>query len=415
MFFTSKKVSANQTQMGFRARPSTSITSEEFKLLSESLTFYSKKTGAGTKKDNLESSPILSLFTFLSQIINIISVIMSEKDIQSNMKYQIYIVIPYLSHFDRILSNIIRILNDRIAMLWRPTSNPDLVCIIYNDIASLTAHLNKFIAIFKSRNMLQPSNSLPSTSTLLSTTSRLTGLTSTCGMGTKQSLLKVQFHRSRTIPYMLHRVENYIQNNVSLHINNICKTNLISNYFIGSQMKDKLSSNNNTIGVLVVKDVLSPILTTLIKYSKSPYSEKILQCVCNHAIDSILNYIKDCKLSFDQQGVITLYMELITIRNWISDSKSQLNIPLSVSIINDLVPWYRANAILQLLVAATSRADSLYTSRYLSNSDQELWSQLGQSSSIGCFGFKIKIFPFRHLMTSSASVGVTPFLDIQDL
>jgi hypothetical protein len=146
--------------------------------LTSSLRYFTKKTGAGY--DKLTSTETMSdVIEALRESLQPIQQIMSVKHILLDMRLQSILLTPWIAHFDQLVNNIRRVLNDRVSMLWRkssssrsssPSSLFESACSLYDDVNEVTNIIDKILVIFAPKQIFKrmPSYGNPSLQTIQS-------------------------------------------------------------------------------------------------------------------------------------------------------------------------------------------------------------------------------------------------------
>lgn len=135
------------------------LTHSHFKTLSKSIRIFTKKTGAGVHRNSTET--MSELIESLNESLQPIQQIMSMKQILIDVRLQMILLNPWISHFNQLFSNIIRLLNDRVSMLWRkstssntPSSTPfESACSLYEDVNEIMNILHKISVIFSPKQV----------------------------------------------------------------------------------------------------------------------------------------------------------------------------------------------------------------------------------------------------------------------
>jgi hypothetical protein len=518
---------------------------EHISSLTNSLKTFTKKTGAGYQKPNSNDSMIELIETF-GQSLHALQQILSCKQILCDLRLQSILLTPWIAHFDQLLNNILRILNDRVSMLWRKGSSSnssaaaaaggssaspyrpfESACGLHDDVNEIMSVLQKVLVVFSPKQFalkklpsygerslqsgipktthqqpsqshhsstlppalpssaLQQSNPPTTSSSILplpiiqhsnppvappSASSTATSPTNPsnrvvdCELGilSKQLITRCRFHLLRSFPSLLNRIEQYLTSILLSSLAFVCNQFLIKNCFLLS--KRSLSSKQldsptsiHMFGYTLRDSLLQPILLSIKIYCKSKLSiERIMTLCVNTSVEYVLNDIKGKRLRFNEYGVYILYTLLNTVLQWTISSKTDLAIPPSSPLITDHSPWLRANAILQVLLSATSGEligvqavmdpkehqqhshspqGSRYTSlthgelssgtalvtsstkkklRHLTIFEYERWVELGIAPKICCVS--IEYFPsFVRNRRSTGVVSLSTTLDIRDI
>lgn len=357
----------------------------EFDILIELFYFYTKKTGAGTKKGQIldDNYPMKNLFESLSSVIRNCTIMMDNQELQMNLRTQFRSLYPMLSHMDRLISNAFHILNDRISLLWRPSVNNQMeeACRLYQDINKIVSYLQIFIKAAKPRQINLSSDSFisfPSQSKDQGTL-KLTIHFSPLVLKIVNKIIQIIY---RTVPYLYIRTNEIMKCNIQKLINNICKQTLHEKYFSSTptknglffhwKRKNKIEDVHMSIGKLVIDNILSPYLETTIKLSlDSLMKQKILIHTCNETMKHFLSYLQSNQVPFSKSGVTVLYMEFISMFQWIISAKLQLKISPSLIALGDMSSWILANDILRILSLNSDNEERGSSSQPLDNNSLE--------------------------------------------
>jgi hypothetical protein len=137
--------------------------------LTASLKLFTKKTGAGSSsslKLTEETLTMTDIIDALRESLQPIQQIMSLKQILLDIRLQAILLTPWIAHFDQLLNNIRRILNDRVSMLWRKSSSRsssstspsalfENACSLYDDVNEVTNIIHKILVIFAPKQVFK--------------------------------------------------------------------------------------------------------------------------------------------------------------------------------------------------------------------------------------------------------------------
>mmetsp|Transcript_9345 Transcript_9345/g.14093 ORF Transcript_9345/g.14093 Transcript_9345/m.14093 type:complete len:457 (-) Transcript_9345:304-1674(-) len=410
-------------QINMNIWSSVSYISQQMSVLSYALNRYTKKTGAFNKlttsgNNDEDETPMNGIMRIITSCMERIQIVMSVKQALVDIRMQMFLLSPWIAQFDRLLSNVIRILNDRAAMLWRRNAYVPLerACMLHQDVTSISNILNKVLTIFSPRQVtvagtpcLKSSGSFTNEPQSYLVDSQLCPLV-------HQVITRMRFHLSRTVPLMYTHVEKLIVKRLSDALSTTISSCLHKNSFQGKRRSREL-----TLGSTVRDNLLQPVLTSVKAHCRAQSSiERIMTAATNCCIDRILAFIKEKRLRFNEVGVFALSAQLDCLLQWVLRAKSFLGLPPSARLVIDVSPWLRANGIMHILLAATSGMlpDSTDSSdktriicRHLTIFEQERWAELGAPKSLLCVKMPVMI----ALKRRGAAVSISVSLDIRDI
>ena len=391
------------------------VLSSHMKVLSEALKTYSKKTGAGIKSTLPETarapSAMGALLGVTNECIHMLQDILSERG--GKVLYSFINMLA--AQFERLVTNILRLLNDRASMLCRKNCPYPMEssCNLHQDIVLTSVSCSKFISVVDEWRtaMLTHGHVSPRAHTSPITTI-LTAI---------QSRIKV--HTSKTFPTLQRRVEAQLTGKLSLKVTAIGDVHLTSKSF-----REAKGQGGMEMGLAVRDQIMVPLLECLKVYCTSHSSiERIMTVSSNCCVNSLLHYVKEKRLLFNELGVVLLHAQLDCLLQWLLVAKEQLGYAPSSPIILDVMPWHKANGIINVLLAATGGcSDALQApsalgessssarakmTRHLSIFEQERWAELGQSPKWAC----VSIRAYNMFRKRRSTVSISLVLDIKDL
>lgn len=389
--------------------------------LTIALKAFTKKTGAGLGKHDRSESSMLGLIEAFSASVIPLQLAFSFKIVQVDVRVQMILIRPWMSLFDRLLSDCIRILNDRVSIIWRKNYPTPLesACSLHDDLSAISTILNKILSILTPKQITltqaKKTRPSPSSSTLVVQSSSVIIDSRICHLA-KDIVIRARHQLQRTIPSLVQRVESLIASRLTSSIERLAESILTKNSFVVSQRSKELS-----LGFSIRDTILKPMLLYVKSYCRSRISrERVMTVALNTSVDQVLFTIKEKRLRFNETGVFSLFAQLDCLLQWVITCKAELGIPPSTSLIIDQSPWIRANSILQVLLASCAGLGDVATTgsvspgkdskrkytRHLTIFEYERWSELG-SSPRWCV--KLKCIGTRGV------VSVSPVLEIRDL
>lgn len=412
LYSYSRKTGKKQVPSHLRIR--NDVVSKSISTLAQALKCYTKKTGAGSKKVKFMEvdggSPMTKLFDRINHILNLVTLIVDNQRAQIDIDVHILLITPWIIQFDRLLTNIVRIVNDRVSLLWRANNRVAMesACVLHHDISQFCICLKRFVKLFNPRQVASTKYNPLQSFILVDVQS---------GNLSKQIVNRTRFHQYRSMPNLSKRVEFYVWNMVSQRVKN--ELSFLNKYAFCRPSKSE--GRPIELGLKVNDLILMPFLNLVTQYCKSPSVEKLLAAAVNSCLEQILQFIKDQKFRFNEEGVIAFFIQLNSLVKWVVRAKAENNIAPAVILVQDLLPWQRTNDILHLLLYVSqgnsiSSVDNSNTSRqlntrYLTIADREKWAELAVPEAGCCINFKV-VFKKRN---RRGAISVLPVLDISNL
>jgi hypothetical protein len=153
---------------------------------------------------------------------------------------------------------------------------------------------------------------------------------------------------------------------------------------------DSISSSSTTITLMniIITLILMPLLKNINNNNDDRNIVKELVSVSiNTSLLSLLSYISSKNLNISAEGTITLYLNVIKLQDFVTIAKKLLNI--TGPLIGDIEPWYKTDAILQLLqsnsnykVGSIGISDENY--HILTSHEIKQWTSLMSTSILCC-------------------------------
>eukprot|EP00603_Paraphysomonas_imperforata_P001217 CAMPEP_0114420470 /NCGR_PEP_ID=MMETSP0103-20121206/4574_1 /TAXON_ID=37642 ORGANISM="Paraphysomonas imperforata, Strain PA2" /NCGR_SAMPLE_ID=MMETSP0103 /ASSEMBLY_ACC=CAM_ASM_000201 /LENGTH=287 /DNA_ID=CAMNT_0001588951 /DNA_START=405 /DNA_END=1265 /DNA_ORIENTATION=+ len=283
------------------------------------------------------------------------------------------------------MSNVIRVCNDRVAMLWRPrpgatAASPCLgaAFVLHRDVLSFAVVLKNAQDILRSfHDVMQ----LPR---------RVSPLQPSIAVASRSLILKIYHCLKVVLPAMMVRIEAHVAEQVKAHAMALLGE-LVGR---GERMYGKAGGDAGAHAVnRLHNSVLSAATTSLLasmctEESRQRVVSVVLACCCNSLLDHILNQ----RVKFDEQGVLALHAQLQELLSLAAQCKDAAQLPVTAVVASDQASWSRANEALQLLLFATGdklrtkggrRRDThsdLSSERpcFLAAAEQDAWHSLGQ-------------------------------------
>jgi len=148
------------------------------------------------------------------------------------------------------------------------------------------------------------------------------------------------------------------------------------------------SSSTTTLMNIIITIILMPLLKNLNDNNDDRYIVKELVSVSiNTSLLSLLSYMSSKNLNISAEGTITLYLNVIKLQDFVTIAKQLLNI--SGPLIVDIEPWYKADAILQLLqtnsnykIGSIDISDGNY--HILTSHEIKQWTSMMSTSILCC-------------------------------
>ena len=321
---------------------------DDFRVVHFALKMFTKKRGANNKVQESEPGDAFSsLLDRLNIGIARIQLVLSTKQSHSNLRVQMHLLSPWVAQFERLLSNVVKILNDRVAMLWRPkrTSDQQVLLgeafILHQDIASCSSILKNALIVLccGSRARVESDSHMPRYSVL-----------------PRNVISKLLHNLKKLFPMLTVRVECYVAFRIKGSVTSILSNCVQNVRMYRMSSKDSFELTHLSIIKNVDENILSSVVTALLK-SKCCISSKkrLVSAALSSCCDSLLGYILDKRFRFSEFGVLALYSQLQELMVCAGKVKETLLLPPASLVVQDQSAWNRANTILNLLLMATTR------------------------------------------------------------
>lgn len=391
---------------------------DDCRILCFALKMFTKKRGALAKTASSQSqsgSAFSSLLDRLKICLARIQLVLSTKQSYSNLRVQMHLISPWVAQYERLLLNVVRVLNDRVAMLWRPKRSSDNEAllgeafILHQDIALSSSVLKSSLQILcyfqsdVSANMVIRSPPGKPAGTDIRCTAKLSLIS-------KSLISKILYFLKQLFPTITMRVESYVALRIKESVTGIVSGILDQNvrmYCVRS--KDRSQLDHLILIRTLNERINSTVVTSLFNSNCTLFSKnRLLSATLGSCCESLLMYILEKRCRFNAHGVLTLYSQLQELLVCAGKIKEALLLPMSSLVVQNQVPWNRANAILQVLVVATATVSnnnnsnncniSLGTSPLLAGGEYEAWLSLGRPArSCSCLN------PFLSALNTSSA------------
>ena len=332
--------------------------SRNFNSMQVALKRFTKKKGAlGKNSPSLDTCQTFSaLLCRLNIFLARIHLVLSTKQSRSDLRVQMHLLSPWVPHFDRLLCNVLRILNDRVAMLWRPKRSEDFVSllhdavILHQDVNSYELILKNAVKVFNGDipPMIMSSPQFES-SNERSTFFRVDGQLSVIA---KNIILKMLCLLNKHLPGIILRIECYVNSRLQDKVTAILANTMDAE----RRMYCSKESGRNQLDLITFIDesVVSLMVTSLRDTKCTVTPMRLLSVSLNSCCDAILAYILNKRFKFNEMGVLRLYSQLQELLMCAAKAKGQLEFLSCTNIAHGQFSWMRANEILQLLLNAVT-------------------------------------------------------------
>lgn len=411
-----------------------------FLVLQMVATRFTKKRGALASTSRLaanttlpSSHPSQSCFSHLLDVIKGLHVriqgVLSSRQCQCNRRVQLLLLSPFLSQLSLLLSNSIRLINDRISMLWRAKrSNRDSsdyydtifseAFSLHQDVISFSRVLEEVLNSLSSRDMIKGNENSQSESVLHKN--------HVC----RNVLYKISFVLREVCPTCITRVEAYVAFNAKRSVLAILSAHLDPHskvLYHNNKRKslDQLISHPMQSIAIIDRELLSSSWTMLQSLDEKDSQHILTAITLNSCCDAILSYILNQKLAFNENGVLELFFQLQELLAAANRAKETLSIPSSVCIVQDSFMWNRANAFLRVLSSSTGGFEHdneteekcgikamVKSNHYISPSELEILQSLTLPRQ-QCFCFPQNFL--SAMRKRSAVVSILPVLMIENI
>lgn len=331
-------------------RPKTSFITSQIEIINALSEEYSTKTGARAVSPLQAVNSMSRSVKLLQRMVYIIDKMLNTKMGLLEKKYHKTSLVPWISHFERFLTHLIGIFNDRIALFYRSSASEVSLCSLFQDICDVSASLNKLLVVFVPRPARSGGTDTGSSSTPRSFR------TSGYGGSTMIPILKLLTSKIKAVLFRIFaplqsRIEALVSQRVATAMSGIEAQLLCATSFVTSSrcISFGKSSRAHQLAASISSSILEPHLAAVKCLCRSPGSERLLTAAVNTLLEHLLLYLRTSKCRFSEVGVNLLHSQLQVLVNWVaSRAKTELGIPPSVPLILDKAPWHRANAILQV-------------------------------------------------------------------
>lgn len=399
-------------------------------------TMYTRKKGAGVKNHSVIGdgenvlTPIQQLYNLLSQIISFLKDSKVSQDLIPKRNYQIEVFmdccIPaseiffHLIAIEKIVDTIIRLLDDRAAMLRRKNDDPSDqllgggACLLTQEIYKaqhiFTALLVYLSSTWRFLSEELPVNSPTSGSPTITTTTTIpqcppqtTKLYKNlyhiprynhirlifcllieklrCWLGTSDNI-QSSINESGVCRHLLKRVElgmcswlkkcvvmvmdKFVEKDTFLRVQRSRKfpyTIVAYSYQQSSTsiLPSSLSNQPSLVSHHICSAILSPFLKYALSLTTSPVLEKLLCLAICAVVNSFLDVIMRRQLRINNYGIHILHSNLEILVRWAMDAKVQIGLPTvrNWMLIELTLTWRRANGVLIVLQRACDKYQSL--------------------------------------------------------
>lgn len=394
---------------------------EHFLILQFALKQYTKKRGAlgQARKPSLlgERDAFSVLLSRLTLSLARVRLVLSTKQSKANLRVQMHLLSPWVPQIDRIMSNVVRICNDRVSMLWRPrpgaTASASSPCLgvafaLHRDLLSFAVVLKNTIEILCSLNIA------------LQLPRRVPVLQPSIAVASRCLILKIHHCLQAVLPSMIVRIETHVAERLKSHA--MALLGRVAGR--GERMYGRAGGEG--AGADIVRrlhdSVVSAATTTLVASMCTEASrQRVISVAVACCCDSLLDHVLSQKVKFDEQGVLAMHAHLQELLSLAAQCKDAASLPLAATVASEQAAWSRANEVLQLLLFATgdkvrskggrrwdTQADlSCDRPCFLTASEQDAWYSLGHRR-----GWPLLLFCLHCSSTrkKSAVVSISPVL-----
>ena len=422
---------AQKRQITSTLNVTTRDVSEHFQVLQVALQHFTKKRGAVAQSlksvPHKENDVFSDLLARMNLYIARIQVVLSTKQSRCNMRVQIHLLSPWIPQYDRLMSNILRILNDRVSMLWRAKmgagSLPSCLYasfVLHRDLlAYSTALKNAFDTLCPMQHDSKPSQQHQQQARASLQPS----------VASKSLICKISHCIRKVLPTMVVRVETHVAELVkesAKAILNRQSTEMGERFYCGGSG----AAGGGVVSSLQT-EIFSVTQTSLLASACCVVScQRALAVTVGCCCDTFLDNILGKRLKFDEFGVLALHAQLEELLISTTRFKEDARLPVGVLIAQNQLSWERANGVLQLLLLATAKQGSssrnrpldLYdrsrgalSSYALPTAEQDAWLTLGRCQYfIECLR---RISSCKAIISRkrSAIVSISPVLIIDNI
>lgn len=381
---------------------------EHFRVLHVALNHFTKKRGAGARPvlvldaGQVGKEPFTTLLARMDLFLARMRLVLSAKQSHANMRVQMHLLSPWVPQFDRLLSNVLRLLNDRVSMMWRSRRGDDMTAAALDESFSLHQDLSSCACVLNNALDVLLRHAGPATASRPQPP---------LSVAAKLLVRKISFILHKVLPVMVVRVESHVAQRVTE------AAAAVLHQQGGRDTGGRIASSPCSRAVSSVQGgVLAAMMTTLATSSctTSKCRRRLLRVVLGGCCASLLTSVLQQGRRLDERAVLRLHADLQALLAGAAQYRAAAGLPPGALVAHGQVSWCRANEVLKLLLSDTAGIEGGGARALLSAAEQHAWSSLGRRR--GCKVARARLWGCCcSCAKRSAVVSIAPVLLTEDV